>query len=251
MHDISAIVLSIGEATIQRALESLKRQTLPPKEVHLIENVTPFHKALNSGASKVGTGFFVQIDADMIPDPNCFRELKECMAYDVGIAVGHLRDPLAGRTVGIKMFRTECFDKCKFGDTVSPDTDFGENISRYGWRTVYRLKFEGNPETEWHTLGEHRPEYTPNYTYSKYLLEGNRYFYRKDTGGLRARFQKLQKSSHEAALLAQIGLARGIFLTHNKDLLKPYRKNRELDFLQGFFATNGNCQIAHGTCVSC
>lgn len=246
MNDISAVLLSIGEASTQRALESLKKQTFPPKEIVLVENVMPFHQALNSGASKVKTEFFVQVDADMIPDPNCFQGLEECMTENVGIAVGHLRDPLVGRTVGIKMFRAECFETSRFQDTISPDTDFGKSISRHGWKTVYRLSFAAKQETEWHTLGEHRPEYTPNYTYSKYLLLGKRCSYRKDTGGLRARFRKLQNSRHSAAMLAQIGLAHGIFLKQENDLLKPYAKNRELDFLEAFFSTNGDYRFEEG-----
>ena len=51
MTDITAVLLTIGEETTQRAIDSVKKQTLPPQEIIIIENVTPFHKALNLGAS--------------------------------------------------------------------------------------------------------------------------------------------------------------------------------------------------------
>jgi len=239
MSDISAVVLSMGETTTQRTLDSLKTQSSLPEEVILVKHVTPFHRALNMGASKVKTEFFVQVDSDMIPDPNCFESLRECMTEDVGIAVGHLRDPLVGRTVGIKMFRKRCFEKVKFPDTISPDTDFRDRILRGGWKCVYVLGFnEGSPNL-WHTFGEHQPNYTANYTYSKYLLEGKRYVYRNDSGGFRAHFRKLHKSTHSAALLAEVAMAHGIFLGSENDLLRPYGKQEEVEFLQVFLAGEG------------
>ena len=42
MNDVSVILLTTGEETTLRAVESLKKQTLKPVETIIIENVTPF-----------------------------------------------------------------------------------------------------------------------------------------------------------------------------------------------------------------
>jgi glycosyltransferase involved in cell wall biosynthesis len=228
MSDITAVVLTIGEETTQLAIDSIRKQTLPPAEIIIIENVVPFHKALNLGASEVKTEFFVQVDSDMILDENCLGGLRRCM----------------DKEVGIKMFRKECFEKVQFRDSVSPDTDFEDDILKYGWKKVYALKFADKSNKKlWHTFGEHRPSYTTHYTFSKYLLVGKRIAYRKSLGGLIWHLGELKNSDHSSALIAQIAMAHGIFMEEEKDLLKPYSKNEDFDFLERFLASTGGYNI--------
>lgn len=234
MSNITAVVLTIGEGTTQRAIDSIKGQTLPADELIVVENVTPFHKALNLGASKVKTEFFVQVDADMILDPCCLQILGQCMAPNVGIALGRLRDPMIGRMVGIKMFRKACFEKLQFPDSISPDTDFRDKLSDYGWARVSVLRFSGEDKELWHTLGEHQPAYSPHYTFSKYLRLGGRYRYRKSLSGFLQDMRKLQDSKHAMSLIAQIALAHGAFLEEERDLLEPYGKDRQFEFFERF-----------------
>ena len=244
MSEVTAIVLTIGEETTQRAIDSVKRQTLPPEELIIIKNITPFYKALNLGASKVKTDFFVQIDSDMILDENCLEDLRECMAKDIGVSVGHLRDPLISRTSGVKMFRKKCFEEVRFKDSISPDTDFGNNILRYGWKTVYALRFSSKSDKNlWHTFGEHRPDYTPLYTFSKYTLEGKRCRYLKALGGMLSRLTRLKNSSHEMALIAQIAICHGIFMKEETDMLKLFTENEDFNFLERFLKSSGGYNI--------
>lgn len=224
MSDITAVVLTIGEDTTERAIESLKRQTVPPEEVIVIENVAPFHKALNLGASKVKTEYFVQVDADMILDANCLEELRSCFRKDTGLVAGYLRDEVMGRQSGVKMFRTKCFEAAKFKDTISPDTDFAEDLRRQGYRLRYTRQ----------TLGEQRHSPDPAYFFSKYLLEGIRYRYRKAGGAIVWRFKQLVRQGHELSLICQMGLARGIFLKGEEDLLKPFSADKDYSVLKAF-----------------
>jgi hypothetical protein len=137
----------------------------------------------------------------------------------IGIVVGHLRDALIGRAVGIKLFRTACFQDTRFTDSISPDTDFVHAIAARGWRTRFIGRQRLKRGDVWRTFGEHKPDYTASYTYRKYLLEGQRYFYRHDIGGIRWHFSRLETSRHPAATVAQIALARGIFAKNLKDKL--------------------------------
>src|SRR4030095_11559049 len=167
-------------------------------------------RALNEGAAQIRTPFFVQVDADMILDVDCFADLRGCIAERVGTVIGHLRDPLLGRVAGVKLFRTACFADARFADSISPDTDFENAIARSDWRTVYALKPANEPRLPSHVFGDHRPDYTPLYTFRKFQLQGARHRYRRAAAALRTLCRNLRASSHDAALFALVGTAHGI-----------------------------------------
>jgi len=244
MSDVTAVVLTIGEDTTPRALASVRNRTLPPAEIIVIKNVTPFHNAMNLGASRVKTEFFVQVDADMILDEYCFEDLRTCMAKDVGIALGHLRDKLIPRVCGIRMVRRKCFDKIQLPNSISPSVDFVNDVVKEGWTVVYTLRSIGSNKKVWHTFGEHRPNYTPDYTYSKHLLLGRRYRYRKDLGGLLWHLAELKNSNHSVSLIAQVAMAHGVFLEGDEDLLTPFSENEDFTFLEKFLPSTGNYKVS-------
>jgi hypothetical protein len=245
MSDITAVVLSIGEATTLRAIASVSRQTLPAKEIVTIRNVSPFYKAMNVGASKVKTEFFVQVDSDMILDENCFEDLRSCMREEIGLALGLLRDPLMGRVGWVKMFRAEIFNTVQYKDLVSQDLVFKDDISKVGWNTAVAIRPLSNISRDlWHTFGEHRPAYTPHYTYSKYLVEGRKYRYRKALVPMQWHIKMLSRSTHPMALIAEIALAHGIFIREEHDLLQPYSRNEDFEFLESFFQSTGSYDVS-------
>lgn len=104
MRDVTAVVLSIGEPYTERALASLRRQTLTAAETIVVRDVSPFHCALNKGAAQVRTPFFLHVDADMVLDENCIAALRPLMTDRVGMVQGRLRDPRAERSPGFAWF---------------------------------------------------------------------------------------------------------------------------------------------------
>ena len=238
--EIAAVVLSIGEPTTARAVDSVKRQSLPVRDIVLVEGVTPFHRALNTGAAQVTAPFFVQVDADMILDVECIERLAACLTDGVGLATGFLRDPLYGRVEAIKLFRTACVRRHPFRDSLSPDTDFAAEIAHAGWSTVYALHHHGSEPTAWHTFGDHDPDYTPLYTYAKHIVEGRRLRYRKNAVGLQHRLRQLAKSTHPAALAGTIALAHGVFLDREGDLLHRYSEDAQFRRLMSFLDGAGD-----------
>jgi hypothetical protein len=236
MSDVSAVVLTLGEATTEEALAGLRRQTLPLREIIVVRDVSPFHQAINTGARQVTTPFFVQIDADMILDPGGLAGLRRMVRRDTGIVVGELRDALIGQVVGVKLFRTAPFQSLLMGDTISPDTDLGRGLRRAGWQTLYAGRPPRGQPGPWATFGEHRPDYRPQYTWRKYLLEGRRYRYRDNPDGIRWHFGRLETSRHDSAVIAQIALANGIFLESERDLLGPLRPDAGYARLAEFLA---------------
>ncbi len=227
MSEITAVVLSLGEGTTSRAIESVERQTVPARDIIRVNDVTPFHKALNRGATQVATRYFCQVDADMVLDDDCFERLLEAMDSGVGIVGGYLRDPLIGKVSCVKIFRRACFDAVRFEDSISPDTDFAARIRRHGWTAVFGLRFEG-PREVWHTFGSHLPDYSPRYTFRKYMLEGRRYVYRGDLRALVWHLDRLKNSDHPVSFVAEIAMAHGIFREDDRDLLG--RTEIDLDF---------------------
>jgi glycosyltransferase involved in cell wall biosynthesis len=245
--DVSAVLLTIGEPSTQDAIDSLNRQTAPPRQIIVVRDITPFHRALNAGVDQVKTPFFVQVDADMILDPHCIHALRKGMRRRVGIVVARLRDALTEQVVGIKLFRTKCFENAKFSDSISPDTDFVDAIGRAGWKTVFIGELGRGELDQWATFGEHRPAYTPSYTYRKHLIEGCRYRYRRSVNGLRWRFTRLASSRHPSALIAQTGLARGLFLERERDLLGSAWVDESFPRLDAFLGnsqSDGDCEAA-------
>lgn len=244
--EVSAVVLSIGEPTTDRALASLQLQTAALRDIIIVRDVRPFHVALNAGVAQVRTRFFVQVDADMILDPSCVAMLRSEMTDDAGMVVGHLRDELIGDVVGIKLFRTRCFAGRGFRNSISPDTDFGRDIAAAEWKTVYAGDPSPRDSADWTMFGDHHPDYTIEYTYKKFLLEGSRYHYRDRIGGIRWHFDRLEKSRHPSSLVAQIALARGIFIAAEEDCLGTLRIDRELERLHRFLGASAAAASHNG-----
>ncbi len=235
--DVTGLVLTVGEKTTGEAIKRLREQTVPCKEIVVVENVKPFHKAINQGISKVKTPFFIQCDADMLLDPDCIETMQTFIKDDIGVVIGYLSDELLGTIQAVKMFRTECFDKVKFPDSISPDTNCILRICEMGWKFVFasrdRRRF-GHPP---YVFGCHKPEYTPLYTFEKFKLEGSRIRYRGVFREFTSCLEQLKNSKHPMATIALIGLCHGLFMEDKKDGLRPYSSSKDYKILEKFISS--------------
>ena len=209
--EMTALLISLDEPCVERALASIERQTVPFADVVRVEGVRPFHRALNDGAARVKTEHFVQVDADMILDDDCVARLSECTHADVGAVIGMLRDPLYGRVEAIKLFRTSEVTRIGFGDSISPDTDFLSLMEKGGRYMVYALRHDTDSPGAWHTFGEHRPDYQPLGTFEKNKRDGRRIRHRGRAESVRFHLDLLHRSAHPYALIAEVGIAHGLF----------------------------------------
>jgi len=215
--EISAVLLSMNEPTVERAVASIVRQSLGVVDLVRVHGVTPFHRALNEGAARVGTEYFLQVDADMILDTDCLARLAGCTGPTVGAVIGMLRDPLYGRVQAIKLLRTSEITSSGFPDSISPDTDFLQRMEAHGRYTVYALRHDAPAPAEWHTFGEHRPEYDPLYTFEKNKRDGRRIRHLGDADSVRYHLDLLHRSTHPCARIAEIGIAHGLFFDWEGD----------------------------------
>jgi hypothetical protein len=187
----------------------------------------------------VRTPFFVQVDADMILDPDCVRTLRGAMTEGVGILVAELRDALCGQVVGIKLFRTRCFEKHGMPDSISQDTDFGALLAARGWRTAY-VEDGRDAQAPRPTVGEHRPDYAAPYTYRKFLLEGAKLRHRAARQGLFSRMGTLEEHAHAMGVVAQIALGHGFFLPLLRDESAPVEDDPDVGLLRGLLEAAGD-----------
>jgi len=232
--DVTGLVLTIGEKTTQRAIKSLKKQTLPLKKIVVIKNTSPFHRSMNKGIAQVKTPFFLQCDADMIPDPDCVATMLKFMRPDIGIVKGMLFDPLMSKIQAIKMFRTECFKNTKFPNNISPDTECLLRLKKLGWGHIFAKRKRRRHQHDPDVLGCHQPEYTPAYTFKKFKLLGSRMRYRDYYGEFDATMKKLRNSPHPMSLIAMVALSHGLFFDKRKDGLKPAKIMKDYNILMKY-----------------
>jgi hypothetical protein len=215
--EITAVLLSMNETTCDRARASVARQSLRFADVVSVCGVTPFHRAINQGAAQVRTEFFLQVDADMVLDPDCVERLSACVGPSVGAVIGMLRDPLYGRVECIKLLRTSEIIRHGFPNSVSPDTDFLQRMQLDGRYMVYALRHDTDSPATWHTFGEHRPEYDPLFTFEKNKRDGRRLRHRGEAGAVRYHLDLLHGSAHPCARIAEVGIAHGLFFDWEQD----------------------------------
>lgn len=111
---VSAIDCAVSPGPLlNRCLDSIKLQTLPPPEVYVIRDVVPAYKAKQQGLEKVNTDALIVVDDDMILKPDCFESMLKKLQTDdrLGDLVYPLNDPLYGSIIGIHMYRTQLVQK--------------------------------------------------------------------------------------------------------------------------------------------
>lgn len=237
MSDVSVVLPTNGDPLTERALQSVRRQRLAPAEVIVIgPEISPFHRALNAGAARVRTRFFLHVDADMILDRDCIALLRRLMNDGVGMVQGCLRDPLCGKIAGIRLVRTACWAANPYRESIAPETRFWQEIAERGWTFVNALHYSyGDPKT-WHTCGDHCPTYTALYTLWKFRISGARYREIGRPDLLMRLAEQFLHSRHPAALTALIALTHGVlcFVGKSEDDLPPQMRDAEYDVLESF-----------------
>lgn len=219
--DVTAVLLTIGEPYVARARASLAAQTAPPAAIVEIAGVAPFHRALNAGIARVRTAYFVQVDADVVLDPNALADLRACMTPHVGLVIGRLRDPLRGRIEAVKLYRTEAAAAQPCPDSISPAVELLSSMTARGWLTLHALADGPGPPALRHTFGDHLPDYTPLYTFTKFRILGARHRHWRTGHRLRRLCAILHASGHPAAAIAQAAAAVGVFWEESRDALRP------------------------------
>lgn len=106
--EVTTFVTTIGGPTFADCIASLESQDCISR-FEVIEGVAPLTAALQLMIDHCTTPFFVQVDEDMLLEPDAIRRLHMLILRewrDVAILVGLLDDPHLGRTIeGVKIHR--------------------------------------------------------------------------------------------------------------------------------------------------
>ena len=106
--EVTVFVTSVGASTLGDCLAHLNAQDVVAR-FELIENVRPIGAALQQMLDRCETSHFVQVDEDMLLDPDAIRRLHGWIHdawHQVAIVVGQLDDPHLGRPIeGVKISR--------------------------------------------------------------------------------------------------------------------------------------------------
>lgn len=121
-REITAFVITSGEPSTRECISRLERQTVRVK-VDVIENVSPMWAAFDQMHKRVQTPFFVQVDADMMLEPDAIETLYNGIT-EAGPKCGQFVGWLWGdaeRTAltGCKIYRTEIATRYPYTESLS------------------------------------------------------------------------------------------------------------------------------------
>jgi len=136
--DVVAVVLTVGEGTLDECVASVRGQSLSPRETQVIENVAPISEACNRALDLADGEFHAIVDADMVLDRHCFRDLVRMLRSDPNAfcALAMLRDELLGKIAHVKMFRTALTSGVRYEDAPGCDMVFYRAVKARGHSAV-------------------------------------------------------------------------------------------------------------------
>lgn len=167
--DLTVFVVTSGDEPLDECLEALARQTIS-FPVERVEGVHPMSAAFQAMPDRCRTRYFVQVDADMILEPDAVERLYEAIRAS-GPRTFQVSGPLwqDGFGVGgaVKCWKRGLFRAFRFRDRRTVDRDLYRRTVRLGLRRGF---VEG-------TLGLHAAHHTPfaGYLKSKSDIEKWRY----------------------------------------------------------------------------
>lgn len=243
MNDVTVMVLTLGESTLNEALASVQKQSTRPAEVLVVENEQPVSRAFHVGSRRVRTPFFMQCDADMILSADCLQVLRDGMEPDVGVCVGFLQDDILGPIQGVKLFRTDAVLPYT-SSSLASDSDMIGQMLKGGWKMRFCRREQPHPELDRDVLGLHRPTYDDEeYLFFKFSRQGSKARYRRSMPEFLALLQALKTSTHPKADLALLAFCHGFFAKAEEDLHREPRSCHEYELYRRFRQERSDDQI--------
>ncbi len=221
MPATTVFVLTVDDPAFPSCKAGLEAQQGASFVLEFIRNVSPFSAAAQKMITDCATEFFIQVDEDMILQPDAVATMEAAMRRapdDVGMICFHLHDDDRGRTIqGVKIYRTALMKGLAFQDVKASEMDLLEQMGRHG------IKWILHPDV----VGRHGTAYTPETIYRRYKT-----MYEKDirqwntlTADIRRKADQFRASGDPLALFALLGAAHGI-------VLAPLAPDREKDARQ-------------------
>ena len=234
-RDVTAVVPTIGEPTLEASLNSLRRQSHALADIVVVRDVHPFPEAMNRGIEQVRTPFLLQCDADMILHADCVETLLAAMDDRTGVSIGYLQDELLGEIQAVKLYRTRCLRQSPFENLIASDSAGIETIASRNFKVAFATRARTTGPYSADVLGEHRPDYAdPHYVYGKFSVMGSIVRHRRSYREYRGVLAALKRSSHELADLAITAFCHGLFEDRRESEHKPFDVTPDFEFFREF-----------------
>ncbi|MHC9064142.1 glycosyltransferase [Nitrospira sp. CMX1] len=217
----TVFVLTVDDPAFPACKTALDAQLGTTFKLEIIRNVCPFSAAAQRMISDCRTEYFIQVDEDMILQPDAVASMEAVMEAapdDVGMICFHLFDEDRGIPIqGVKIYRAALMKPLMFQDVKASEMDLLDQMGRQGIAWIL------HPDV----MGQHGTHYTPATIYRRYKT-----MYEKDirqwntlTVDIRRKADQFRESGDLLALFALLGAAHGI-------VLAPLVSNREKDARQ-------------------
>lgn len=214
----TVFLITVDDPAFPTCLESIRRQHTQRFILDIVRQYRPMSVALQEMLRRCRTAYAIQVDEDMILDPDAISTMEATMRTapsDVGLICFHLYDEDLGRPIqGIKIYRAELIRTLQFRDVKACEMDFLEQMAARGIRWALHEKI----------VGKHGTLYTPESIYRRYKT-----LYEKDivewncvTTDLRTKALRYRESGDPLHLFALLGAMDGI-------VSAPFVQDREKD----------------------
>lgn len=248
-NQVSALVMTVREPTLQASLDSLRAQTHPISDEVVVKSVCPVYKAFNQGLKQIKTQFFIQCDADMILDPDCVEILLRHMGERTCMVLGYLEDSILGTVQAVKLFRTEACKAKSCKDSIASDTDQISDMIRAGWKIQFAKRNQKKFGHAKDVFGKHTPNYEDDgYTFERFRVLGKIVRYRQTYEEFVSCLEQLKRSTHPKANLALVGFCKGIFHEDISDCHIPIKESEDLVNFNQFRKYTGSKNLIFAVC---
>ena len=157
--ELTVFVLSTGEETLEDCLRSLERQTCRFR-LERITDECPMSRAFQAMPQRCATRYFVQVDADMLLDPDAVERLyagiRRAGRFTVMVS-GQLEEEGFGPGGAVKCWKRDLFRLARFRDVRAVDRDL---FRRIRWLGLHPRPLPG-------LFGIHRPRHSACSAYVK------------------------------------------------------------------------------------
>lgn len=156
MDDLTVFLITCGEESLNRCMESLQKQHLSGKsspKLEVIRDVYPMSEAFNQMHKRCKTPYFLQVDSDVVLNDGAVQALYETVRtspFFIYAAYGQLYEEGFGLGGSLRCWKKSIFNLFKFRDRRTVDRDFYNRARLLGFR---RKKIEG-------VVGTHAPRHS-------------------------------------------------------------------------------------------
>jgi len=247
IHSMTTVfVLTVDDPVFPACKAALDAQQGTTFRLEIIRNVCPFSTAAQRMIRDCRTDYFIQVDEDMILQPDAVASMEAVMAAapdDVGMICFHLFDDDRDLPIqGVKIYRTALMKSLMFQDVKASEMDLLEQMGRRGIHWIL------HPDVK----GRHGTAYTVDSIYRRYKT-----MYEKDirqwnvlTSDIRRKADAYRQSGDPLQLFALLGAVHGII---NAPLAADREKDarvyslHELDVFRRLFLMDPPLTQSYGT----